>query len=100
MDIINAKDAAMMMPRNSFRDAVIRINEMIKSAAMRDQSSVRVDFLADIRGDSVTITDLGKKVLPVFEAKGFKVLEIYDCGQFVDVGVALSWRKKVTQPDQ
>ena len=95
MNVITASEAAQMMPRKAFQDAIININGMIERAAKQDKSEVRVDFLADIKGDSVTVTPLGEKVLAIFKANGFTVRDVYDCGQFVDVGIAICWPDKV-----
>jgi len=99
MDVITANDAAMMMPRNAFQDAVIKLNGMIEQAAKNDRAEVRVDFLAEISGDKVSVTPLGEKVLAVFKSNGFTVRDVYHCGQFVDVGLALCWPEKVKQKE-
>lgn len=99
MKVITANAASQMMPRNAFQDAVIKINGMIERAAKQDKTEVRVDFLADIQGDKVSVSPLGERVLAVFLKNGFSVRDIYDCGQFVDVGLALTWPDKVNQKE-
>lgn len=84
-------EARNLMPRHAFAAAVKKLNDIIKSAAQRDQTSVRIDWLCDISGDKCTLTELGEQVVAAFEKEGYKVRDVYECRQFVDVGMALGW---------
>jgi len=79
------------MPSNKKNDAIKKLNDSITLAAKNDKTSVRIDWLCDIVKDSCTLSELGKIVVAEYEKLGYKVQDIYDCGQFVDIGMALTW---------
>lgn len=85
-------EARNLMPRHAFAAAIEKLNANIKKAAERDEFQVRIDWLCDIQGDKVTLTELGKLVVNAFEKEGYKVHDVYECRQFVDVGMVLSWK--------
>lgn len=85
------------MPRNAMSAAIEKLNESIKAAALRDETSVRIDWLCDIKGDKCKLTELGQRVVGMFEREGYVSRDVYECRQFVDVGMALTWTPEPTK---
>jgi len=90
--VITPDEARALMPRNETVVLEEKVAMAIERAARNDKDQARVDFLAVFKGDSVKLTPAGQTVVAQYEARGFKLLDIYDCGQFVDVGIAISWK--------
>ena len=84
-------EARNLMPRNALSAAIEKLNTSIRQQAANDKTEVRIDWLCDINGDKCELTELGRRVVELFEREGYKREGIYDCRQFVDVGMALTW---------
>ena len=84
-------EARNLMPRNALSAAIEKLNESIKKAALRDDTSVRIDWLCNIKGDKCELTELGRRVVEMYEREGYERGDVYECRQFVDVGMALTW---------
>lgn len=96
---IPVSDAQSLMPRNTLSTAIERLNESIRRAAALDKTEVRIDWLCDIKGDNVALTELGRRVVQIFEAEGYEASEFYECRQFVDVGMKLTWPAAPNEKD-
>lgn len=83
--------ARNLMPRNALSAAIEKMNESIKKAALRDDTSVRIDWLCNIKGEKCELTELGRRVVEMYEREGYECQSVYECRQFVDVGMALTW---------
>ena len=89
-----AKDAAALMPANRKNIEIDKINQRIQSAAANNKTEVRIDDLCHKSGHNCSLSPLGEEVVRKFLAVGYTTRSIYDCGQFVDIGMALSWKNK------
>ena len=90
---IPPQEARSLMPRYAFAAAVEKLNASIKKAASRDEYQVRIDWLCETKGDKCTLTELGKLVTNAFTKEGYTVRDVYECRQFVDIGMVLCWEE-------
>ena len=86
-----SSEAQNLMPRNALSAAIEKLNDSIRKAAARDETQVRIDWLCDIKGDKCELTELGRRTVKMFEAQGYSRRDVYECRQFVDIGMALTW---------
>jgi len=91
--VITPDEARALMPRNETIVLVEKVAMAIERAARNDKDQARVDFLSVIKRDTVELTPAGQIVAKQYEDRGFRFLNIYGCGQFVDVGIAISWKE-------
>lgn len=87
--MITAKEARVLAGPSA-TDIISDVARQIEKAAKSGMRSItlRDDFWAHEGRD---LTDLYKECVNILEDHGYQVKYFFDCGQFVDAGVVISW---------
>lgn len=93
---LDAKKARSLMPRNYIEKCITEIEELIKKSAEADGESIRIPYemwKANKSGMPDESKEPLKSIIETFTKRGFKVSEIYEARQFVDIGMRISWKE-------
>ncbi len=96
-DKITAKQAFNLHPDRIAEQSFEEIDALIDGAARLGKTEIRVPYeyqrLMKMGSGSCPRLDVGygKILADEYRSRGFAVNEIYECRQFVDTGVKISW---------
>ena len=97
---ITADEARLLNPKRAVEAAVAAAETAIRTAAATGKDTVKMPYSMweNWPTDSTGAVDLGvgpaKEFAEHFRSAGFKVTSLYECRQFVETGVQISWEEQ------